>query len=96
MSVYQVDSQQLVAAGANAAHTAQNIRTQVAAMMAQLNALETSWVGGASASFQALVARWHATQLQVEDSLNAVSNALSHAAGTYTEAESGVAAMFAS
>ncbi len=95
MSVYQVDSEQLTSASANVAVSAEAIRSSVAAMMAQLHALEGSWVGGASASFQALITRWHATQQQVEESLDALSSALASASATYVEAESGVASMFA-
>ncbi len=95
MSVYQVDSDQLAGASAGVAASAEAIRSSVTGMMAELHALEGSWVGGASASFQALISRWHATQAQVEDSLDAISAALSQASQAYLEAESGVASMFA-
>lgn len=95
MTIYQVDSEQLALASGNVAQTAETIRVSVAAMMAQLQALDGSWVGTASSSFQGLIARWHATQIQVEDSLAAVSEALAHASSSYAEAEGASAAMFA-
>ncbi len=94
MSIYQVDSEQLLHASANVAQTSEAIRGSVGAMMAQLQALDGSWVGSASSSFQGLVARWHVTQQQVEDSLDAISNALAHASTSYAEAENATAAMF--
>lgn len=94
MSAYQVDSEQIALAATNAAQTGEAIRSSVASMVAQLQALESTWVGAASASFQELLARWHATQLQVEDSLSAVSTALGQASSTYAEAEGAAAAMF--
>lgn len=94
MSAYQVDSEQIALAATNAAQTGEAVRSAVASMVAQLQALESTWVGAASASFQELLTRWHATQLQVEDSLNAVSAALGQASSTYAEAEGAAAAMF--
>lgn len=95
MAIYQVDAEQLSMASGNVAQTAEVIRESVASMMAQLQALEGSWVGAASSSFQGLIARWHATQLQIEDSLNAVSTALAQASTSYAQAEEVNAAMFA-
>lgn len=95
MAMYQVDSQEVALAAANAARTAEEIRTSVMSMMGQLQALQASWVGGASASFQEVLARWHATQVQVEASLDSVSTALTQASATYSDAEGAAAALFA-
>ncbi|MFZ1381861.1 MAG: WXG100 family type VII secretion target [Scrofimicrobium sp.] len=94
MTMYQVDSEQLAMASGNITQSAEAIRGSVAGMMAQLQALEGSWVGTASSSFQGLIARWHATQLQVEDSLTAISSALAQASSSYADAEGANTAMF--
>lgn len=95
MTVYQVDAGEVAAASAAAASTASAIRSSVATMMAQLHALQATWAGAASSSFQNVITTWQATQLQVEDSLEAVSTALAQASSTYTEAESAASALFA-
>lgn len=95
MSAFQVDSEEIALAAAGAASTADEIRIAVSSMMTQLQALQGSWVGGASASFQEILLRWHGTQIQVEESLDAVANALSHASATYVDAEGAAASLFA-
>ncbi len=95
MTAYQVDAAEVAAASAAASATAANIRSSVAAMMAQLQALQATWAGGASASFQNVIAGWQATQIQVEDSLESVSVALSQASSTYTDAEAAASSLFA-
>lgn len=95
MAMYQVDSQEVALAAANAARTADEIRASVTSMMAQLQALQASWVGGASASFQEVLLSWHTTQVQVEASLDSVSNALTQASATYSDAEGAATALFA-
>ncbi len=94
MPIYQVDSEQVALAAANAANTANEVRSSVALMMAQLQALQGSWVGAAAASFQEVIAGWHATQIQVESSLDSVSAALSQASATYSDAEGAATALF--
>ncbi len=95
MTMYQVDAQEISLAGANAGQTAIAIRESVNSMMAQLQTLQSSWIGGASASFQSVIADWHATQVQVETSLDNVATALGQASTTYLEAEDNAAALFA-
>lgn len=94
MTAYQVDAAEVALGAATASHTALNIRSSVASMMAQLNALQGTWAGTASASFQSVIAQWQATQVQVEASLEAVSTALSQASNAYSEAELSAAALF--
>lgn len=95
MSMFQVDSEQVALAAANAAQTGEAIRDSVGSMMAQLRALEGAWVGAAAAQFQDVLLRWHMTQVQVDESLAAVASALGRASATYAEAEGAAAAMFA-
>lgn len=96
MTVYQVDAGEVAAAAGMASTTASSIRSSVAAMMAQLQALQGSWAGAASSSFQNVIAQWQATQIQVEESLNSVSTALAQASATYTEAETAASSLFMS
>lgn len=95
MTVYHVDAAEVATAAANSLQTAEAIRASVAAMMTQLVGLEASWGGAAASSFQGVIAQWHTTQAQVEVALEAVSNALSQASATYTEAESAATSLFA-
>lgn len=94
MTAYQVDAAEVALGAATASQTALNIRSSVASMMAQLNALQGTWAGAASVSFQSVIAQWQATQVQVESSLEAVSAALSQASNAYSEAEASAAALF--
>lgn len=95
MPTYQVNASEVAAGAAAASVTASQIRSSVAAMMAQLQALQGTWAGAASASFQNVIANWQATQIQVEDSLESVSAALSQASATYSDAESAASSLFA-
>ncbi len=96
MTMFQVDTGEVQAGAAAATQTGQEISASVALMMTQLQALQGSWVGAASASFQSVIAQWQATQAQVETSLQSVSQALQAASVTYSDAESQAHAMFAS
>ena len=94
MAVFQVDSEQVNLAAATANQSSLSIQAEVARMMAILRGLEGTWAGAASASFQALIEQWRLTQVQVEDSLRAISTQLNAAAQTYSDAEAAAASMF--
>lgn len=94
MAIFQVDSNQVTAAAAHANQSSLTIQAEVARMMSLLRGLEGSWVGAASASFQGLIEQWQLTQVQVEESLRAISTQLDAAAHTYSEAEAAAASMF--
>lgn len=95
MSVFNVDSNHVSMAAATAAKSATAINTEVAEMMAFLQGLNDTWGGLAAAGFQGLIEQWRATQIQVEESLTAISNQLQQASSTYAEAESAAASLFA-
>jgi WXG100 family type VII secretion target len=63
-------------------------------MHGQLAALQSSWSGDAALAFQAVVADWNATQLRVEESLNAINLALGQAGQQYADTESANARLF--
>jgi len=94
MTRYQVDSEQVAAATQGVQGTITRIQSEVASLLAQLQGLQGSWSGQASTAFQAAVADWRATQLQVEQSLTGLNQALGSAASHYAEAELANARLF--
>lgn len=92
---YHVDAAQIATAAARTGHTAQTIRTEAAAMMAQLVDLDAAWGGTAASAFGGVREQWRGAQMQVEAALEAISQALSHAAQSYEEAETAASRLFA-
>ncbi|MFN3867074.1 MAG: WXG100 family type VII secretion target [Demequina sp.] len=95
MTRYHVDAAEVASASALAAGSAQTIRGEVAAMMGHLTALEGSWQGGAATAFAGVLDQWRSAQVQVEQALEALTVALSHAAEQYQSAEDAAARLFA-
>jgi early secretory antigenic target protein ESAT-6 len=94
MSTFQVDSEQLQSTTQSARATMERIRADVGGLMAQLTGLQSSWSGQASTAFQAAAAQWRATQLQVEQSLEGLNQALGVSASQYLEVEQANARLF--
>ncbi|NQX14161.1 WXG100 family type VII secretion target [Microbacteriaceae bacterium VKM Ac-2855] len=94
MTSYQINSDELVAANSSIHGAMERVRAEVAGLMGQLTALEGSWTGQASAAFQGVVANWRATQVQVDDSMSMINQALGHAAQQYADVERANANMF--
>ena len=87
MSVFSVDT-------AAVANTAGRVRTRIAsiqaevdAMQGDLNLLQSSWTGAAANSMAACASQWHGTQLHVQSSLDSIGTALDQSALSYSEAE---------
>ena len=93
--LYQVDSDEVAGAAAQAGRSAEAIRAEVAAIVGQLHALESSWQGSASTAFAGVLAQWRGAQAQVEQALESLTQALGAAAAGYAEAEATAARMFA-
>lgn len=91
---FNVDSGEVAAASARTAHTAAAIRAESAAMLAHLTALEGSWNGVAASAFADVREQWRAAQFHVESALDAITQALGHAAQSYEDAESTAAGLF--
>lgn len=91
---YQVDSEQMNAASGAVAASVTTVRTEVTAMMRNLDALQGTWTGGAAAAFSGTVTQWRAAQTQVETALDAIQAALAQAAQTYADAELAATRMF--
>lgn len=94
MSTFGVDVSQVSAAGAVVGTSVSTIRSEVAAMQRHLTDLQSSWTGAAALAFSGVVAQWQATQIQVENGLDAITSALSRTAATYDEAEAAARANF--
>jgi 6 kDa early secretory antigenic target len=95
MSRYEVDSAQVAQAAVAVQGSAQQIGTQVDAMMRHLLDLQGSWRGQAATSFQHVVTDWRATQERVKTSLEEIQRALTLASQQYAQAEDAAARMFA-
>lgn len=94
MSRYEVDSAQVIQAGAAVQASAQQIGDEVDRMMRHLLDLQSSWQGQAATSFQAVVNDWRSTQERVRHSLEEIHRALAAAGRQYAEVEAATAAMF--
>ena len=95
MSRYVVDSDAIDSARAAAHATVGRIQTDVAALHAQLQSLQDSWSGGASAAFQGVATDWRSTQTRVEESLRQITLALQTASQQYADVESANTRLFA-
>ena len=87
MTIFRVDSEQVLAANNNIQATIGKLQTEVESLHAQLQGLEGSWQGVAATSFQELVRRWRLTANTVEQQLGEVGRALATAAHQYNEIE---------
>ncbi|WP_394552813.1 WXG100 family type VII secretion target [Agromyces sp. MMS24-JH15] len=94
MTTYQVDSEHVSAATQSIQATIGRVQAEVAALVGQLTALQSSWSGQASTAFQGAVGDWRTTQAHVEENLAALSRALGVAAAQYADAELANARLF--
>ncbi len=95
MTVYTVDSEAVLSTTATARASMARIQSEVGGLHHHLTALQSSWTGQAASGFQALVAEWRATQLRVEENLEALGAALGHAGQQYQDIEVSNARLFA-
>lgn len=95
MPQYAVDSEQIQSSAAAVSGSISQIRNAVSGMYANLNALQGVWQGGAATQFNAVSQQWHAAQQQMEQSLEAIQNALSQASLLYSDAEAQASRLFA-
>lgn len=94
MTQYHVDAEQVAAASASAQRSGETIRTEVSALLQQLNALDGSWQGNAALAFASVLDQWRAAQVQVDMALESLSVALNQAADHYSQAEDAAARLF--
>ena len=88
MSIFRVDSEQVLAANNNIQATISKLQSEVELLHTQLQGLEGSWQGAAATSFQELVKRWRLTANGVDQQLGEIGRALAQAATQYQEIES--------
>ncbi|WP_062304680.1 WXG100 family type VII secretion target [Demequina subtropica] len=91
---YHVDAAEVSAVSARAARSADAIRGEVAALMAELTRLDSSWRGGAATAFADVREQWRGAQAHVESALDAITQALGHAARSYEDAEATASRLF--
>ena len=94
MSVFTVDTDAVHAAHSSAHATMSRLQSESAALMAQLNQLQSTWTGSASAAFQSCSEQWRGAQMHVEEALASISTALGAAASQYAEADTYSAGLF--
>lgn len=94
MTRYQVDSDAVAATTAAVRASIARIQGEVGALHGQLVNLQSSWTGQASLAFQGIVTDWKATQVRVEENLNAIGVALAQAGRHYEEIEQQNARLF--
>lgn len=94
MAQLRVDSDQILAAVGSTQAAIERVRTENAGLTANLVQLQGSWSGTASISFQDLLQRWRAVQLQVEEQIAAINNGLAAAGNTYGATEHDVTRLF--
>ena len=87
MTIFRVDSEQVLAANSNIQVTIGKLQSEVETLHTQLQSLEGSWQGAAASSFQELVKRWRLTANNVEQQLGEVGRALAMAAQQYNDIE---------
>ena len=94
MSVFTVDTDAVQAANGAAYATMERLQSESAALMAQLNQLQSSWTGAAAAAFQHCSEQWRGAQMHVEQVLGSISAALGSAAAQYADADQYSASLF--
>jgi len=87
MTIFRVDSEQVLAANHTIQATISKLQSEVELLHSQLQSLEGSWQGAAATSFQDLVRRWKLTANGVDQQLGEIGRALTHAATQYQEIE---------
>lgn len=94
MSVFHVDIAEVSRTSALVHASVESVRTEVATLMANLTALESSWSGQAAGQFHQLTQEWRATQSQVETALDEIGSRLQIAANQYAQAEAQATGLF--
>ena len=94
MAIFQIDTGDLMAKSGTVEATLSRIQSDVNSMEGQLRQLQETWKGSASGAFQEVLTQWRATQLQVEQSLASVHQAMAAASTHYEDTELANAKMF--
>lgn len=95
MPQYHVDSEQLAQSSSAINSSAEQIRSAVNTMYANLTSLEGSWQGSAAQQFNAIMQQWRTAQNTMEESLQSIQQSLGTAANVYADAENQASRLFA-
>lgn len=87
MPVFSVDTQAVADTAARTRTRIATIQTETDGLKGDIALLQSSWTGGASDSMATCAADWHVTAIQVQSSLDLISQALDQAAVSYDDAE---------
>ena len=88
MPVFSVDTQAVADTAARTRTRIATIQTETDGLKGDISLLQSSWTGGASDSMATCAADWHVTAIQVQSSLDLISQALDQSAVSYDDAES--------
>lgn len=94
MAQFRVDSEQIQQAAAAVGTSVNSIREAVNGMYANLQQLQSVWTGSAATKFASTAGQWRAAQQQMEQSLEAIQQAMQHASGVYLDAETQATSLF--
>lgn len=94
MAIFQIDTADLAAKAGTVEATLSRIQADVSSMEGQLRQLQDTWKGSASGAFQEVLTQWRSTQVQVEQSLASVRQAMAAASSQYEETELATTRMF--
>ena len=87
MPVFSVDTQAVADTASRTRTRIATIQTETDGLTGDISTLQSSWTGGASDSMATCAADWHVTAIQVQSSLDLISQALDQAAVSYDDAE---------
>ena len=87
MPIYSVDTVAVADTAARTRTRIATIQTEVDAMRGDIGLLQSCWTGTAADSMATCAADWHVTAIQVQSSLDLISQSLDQAAVSYDDAE---------
>ena len=94
MPHYQVDSERIRSSSAAVNASITQIRDAVTGMYTNLSDLQSVWTGGAATQFTSVADQWRSAQQQMEQSLEAIQQALVQASNVYEQAETQASMLF--
>jgi 6 kDa early secretory antigenic target len=94
VTTFQVDSEAVIGATATVRSSIGRIQAEVNSLHSQLTNLQGSWSGQAATAFQGVIAEWRSTQQRVEEGLESINQALTHAGQQYLDIEQANARLF--
>jgi len=94
MTRFQVDSEAVLTATGAIRSSIDRVQSETSALHGQLAALQNSWSGQAAVAFQSLFQHWRTAELQMQESLAEISQALNFAGQQYADTEAANARLF--